>query len=1226
MNNLLKRFEPSLTDVIKYLHEHQDMILVERNPYQADRLMMMLDNEKLDALDKEFHEHPNGIELPNFIWLMKCAISHAPEDKYELVNGLIKLFQDIDINGDGHMEWAEFTQYIIDAVIGSKDAQLYDTRFEKERELTEIEVLDRAYSRKSKRYIPMAQVDDSNHKNPIKNIAYCQQLDSVICLEQNSQHLRFYTPECQDKKFTLAPESESGKIFIIHFHTVDNYIAAVTSDRQLIFWDATTFKVIKQFKQEVLQTGIWYFPYHELWVTAGSDYNIRGWSIPWNEKDSKGQVIKFLNAHTKQITDIVELISPKLLASASQDGKIKLWDMQDQKFITELKTPAPSKRGVKGLSYNQDYGSNLISYGFETFINVYCPEVSITRAYIGRLEGHSSLVVTCKFIPQSPNCVSIDDHTNIRIWDIRQMSSVQVIPNDQQSLVTDLCIITRTDRFVYSGKRLNYFYNAAQMSSNQKQKGPNEEVYPIYVEFNMYFNQFIVLTKFDLRIYDAMGGKLKKVMNEVFDDKIQLDLSTFCFGGRQRKLFIADNAGLIRQYNMKTGEFLKKVNMHNEIENSEFANKLANIKKRDTLDISSIIFLQEEKLLISASQDSTIRIYDETDPEESILLKVFCGGHQNSEILSMSYSSNFTMLATGSANGLISLWDFETSKLCGVLNTPQPLAEVTALEFADPYPVLVSLQGILISIWNIKTNKCLLRINTNPLSPMLSVAIFSDISSGPSRQELLPEFAGPLVDKTAQDKKSKLNLQEEQEGLMKDIQQYDTEQHQNKRRALLYMGDQKGYMHILSLTEFLQRKGITEMEKLKKGHSYQLKRKDLIDVSKSVETFLVQEEKQQSPVLTCNISALLIRQWVAHSSAIVKINKIRELVSFISSSMDKHFKIWSMKGELWSDISLAKYDGSNYWKFPFDWVGQKLKDIELVFDALKLIEKENLSPYEKERVKVRFLVNKYFNEAALEEMQRNYAQPEQVVVQREKKRLIQSQSQPMNIALKSIAEPYKELTQKMKDDQLKKKKLELPEVLEEPKRPQSQHGLVQRLMLAFNDNKDIAKEDGIDQKKKQPNKNAHQKRIQELPQMKPSTSHSTFLQKYQRNYRFIQTQVQTRPHTESKKYKFVHDIKYQFGESQRAMKIKYYQNSLKFQSVSPQLLCDDNEILQMKCKFYKKQNEDLIESESSDKSYEEDDLGHPKQHKQIIASHNFLNNAQKNDHKVLNTKKKIFVV
>lgn len=71
--------------------------------------MMLLDNEKLAALEDEFNGHPNGIELPNFVWLMKCAIPHPPEDKYELINGLIRLFQDIDINSDGHMEWGEFT-------------------------------------------------------------------------------------------------------------------------------------------------------------------------------------------------------------------------------------------------------------------------------------------------------------------------------------------------------------------------------------------------------------------------------------------------------------------------------------------------------------------------------------------------------------------------------------------------------------------------------------------------------------------------------------------------------------------------------------------------------------------------------------------------------------------------------------------------------------------------------------------------------------------------------------------------------------------------------------------------------------------------------------------------------------------------------------------------------------------------------------------------------------
>ena len=48
---------------------------------------------------------------------MKCALLYRPEEKYDLVHGLCKLFAEIDINGDKHMEWTEFTQYIIDAVM-----------------------------------------------------------------------------------------------------------------------------------------------------------------------------------------------------------------------------------------------------------------------------------------------------------------------------------------------------------------------------------------------------------------------------------------------------------------------------------------------------------------------------------------------------------------------------------------------------------------------------------------------------------------------------------------------------------------------------------------------------------------------------------------------------------------------------------------------------------------------------------------------------------------------------------------------------------------------------------------------------------------------------------------------------------------------------------------------------------------------------------------------------
>lgn len=81
---------------------------------------MLLDNERLAALEDEFNEHPKGIQMANFVWLMECAINYPVEEKIDLVYGLIKLFKDIDINGDEHMEWSEFTQYIIDCVLEDK--------------------------------------------------------------------------------------------------------------------------------------------------------------------------------------------------------------------------------------------------------------------------------------------------------------------------------------------------------------------------------------------------------------------------------------------------------------------------------------------------------------------------------------------------------------------------------------------------------------------------------------------------------------------------------------------------------------------------------------------------------------------------------------------------------------------------------------------------------------------------------------------------------------------------------------------------------------------------------------------------------------------------------------------------------------------------------------------------------------------------------------------------
>ena len=117
-----------------------------------------------------------------------------------------------------------------------------------------------------------------------------------------------------------------------------------------------------------------------------------------------------------------------------------------------------------------------------------------------------------------------------------------------------------------------------------------------------------------------------------------------------------------------------------------------------------MIYIMEEKLLICSYWDSTIRIYDESESEESSLLKVLCGGHDDSEILVMAYSQKLSLLASGSRNGWIALWDVETGRMEWLFQADP--CEITALEFSENYPILVSTSdnGSL-NLWGV-SKKC----------------------------------------------------------------------------------------------------------------------------------------------------------------------------------------------------------------------------------------------------------------------------------------------------------------------------------------------------------------------------------------------------------------------------------------------------------------------------------------------------------------------------------------
>ena len=77
---------------------------------------MRLSRDRLRRLHKVWEQSEDGLTLAAFAKLMILEVPSTKTEKLEMLHGLIRLFKQVDIDGDQKMQWSEFVQYIIDQV------------------------------------------------------------------------------------------------------------------------------------------------------------------------------------------------------------------------------------------------------------------------------------------------------------------------------------------------------------------------------------------------------------------------------------------------------------------------------------------------------------------------------------------------------------------------------------------------------------------------------------------------------------------------------------------------------------------------------------------------------------------------------------------------------------------------------------------------------------------------------------------------------------------------------------------------------------------------------------------------------------------------------------------------------------------------------------------------------------------------------------------------------
>ena len=122
------------------------------------------------------------------------------------------------------------------------------------------------------------------------------------------------------------------------------------------------------------------------------------------------------------------------------------------------------------------------------------------------------------------------------------------------------------------------------------------------------------------------------------------------------------------------------------------------ISRKETTGMQLI--WENDYIMMVCSDHKNLYIYDEDDTEQSTLLRKLTGAHKE-EITILKYDDHLSLLASGSLDGEIALWDFEMSKVLGMCIGHT--GDITGIEFASPYPLMITASmDCTVLIWGVR--------------------------------------------------------------------------------------------------------------------------------------------------------------------------------------------------------------------------------------------------------------------------------------------------------------------------------------------------------------------------------------------------------------------------------------------------------------------------------------------------------------------------------------------
>lgn len=648
-------------------------------------MMMRMNPRALTNIRKEFFLREDALELNEFLFVINKHlvnkdgsddfIMETPEQR-EFGTNMFELFKDIDVNGDGDLEWQEFTTFVVEK------ANLLNKR---------AKAATIAHYHDSTRNLdPSAEY---RHRNDISKMVNIPALNQFCIAEDAKRSIWVFNSRLGKHIATIHTDSAPIAMSTLGEQSRGTLVASF-SDMTIATYSLDEPSLTRRYKQLAtfatpgVQMALQYAPASGLLYSGATNGDVYSWKM----EDRK--MVKTLSGHTDIVMSLCLFDKLNYVASGSLDRTISLWDTYTDSRIVHYHG---HKKGILELAYNSDYRL-MFSCGFEHDCLVWSPFVN---GCVYRLKGHHGALIGVQCVPNTPEVITADVTGVFKLWDVRKFECVQTFGanlsgtdgHQENDTKSHLCCFLHTNLPAR---------NSMQKEDDSRIIGASKLVFSfdqarvVHQATTDYFNIinifwvpdsccFVTVSEKNVIVWDALIG-CKNVINANIIDGFEVTCA--CLDDRKRKMVIGDVRGTISVYNHLNGQFMKST--------SGIPNPFP---------VIALEYLEESRRFIAGYSNGMVRVYDENAMEDCCVVRTLGSSVLlHPEMIGLAFNPIDRTLVTAGGS-LACFWDYDASKVEYELPVCPAAEAVVWVGFFHPLPLVATSDSTgNITLWGSRGN------------------------------------------------------------------------------------------------------------------------------------------------------------------------------------------------------------------------------------------------------------------------------------------------------------------------------------------------------------------------------------------------------------------------------------------------------------------------------------------------------------------------------------------